>query len=213
MDKKIQKKAFTLSETIIVMAIVGVLVILYMVAIKLYNQTQKGFDIQAQKTLENIDQVFNLAFAKHSTSFDLNDLNDSQGNFSITDNDADARFIAFFKEYMNMIELRDINKEVAEAYFNSNIMDYNRKPTESKLKDTFSNFMTATNGTIFGFKLYKSCSAQEKNANPPLVRGRSTINNICGSIFFDVNNYDTPNKLGSDQYIIPFDSQGTEIKK
>ena len=206
------KNAFTLAEVIIVIAIVGVITVLYMVGVKLYNPTQKGFDIQAQKTLENIDQVFNLTFAKHSNSFDLADLHDASGNFSITDNDAIERFCAFFREYMNIIDLKDDNAKKDE-YYASEIIDYNRTSTGLKLKDTYSNFMTSANGTIFGFKLYKSCSAQEKNANPPLAQGRKTVKNICGSIFFDVNNYDGPNKLGSDQYIIPFNSQGIEIKK
>ncbi len=213
MNKKNQKKGFTLSEVMIVLVLMGIIVALYSAGIKLYNPTQKGFDVQSQKTLGNIDQVFNMIFAKHSETFDLTDLNDANGNFSITDNNIDERFSGFFKEYLNVIDLKDFNKTKADEYYKSEIIDYNRTATGIKLKDKYSNFITTANGTIFGFRLYQSCSAEEKNSNPPLAQGRNTVQNICGSIFFDVNNYDGPNKLGSDQYIIPFNSQGTEIKK
>ncbi len=211
--EKVNKKAFTLTEAIIVIAIVGIIALLYSAGIKLYNPTQKGFDVQSTKMLENIDQVFNLVFAHHSYSFTLTDLYDNSGNFSITDSNITPRFAAFFKEYLNIVDIAETDDKKTKEYYASEIIDYNRVSTGLKLNAAYSNFLTSQNGSIYGFRLYKSCSAKETNANPPMVKGRKTINNICGSIFYDVNNYAGPNKLGSDQYIIPFDAQGTEIKK
>ena len=208
-----KKTAFTLSEAILVLAIMGIIGLLYSAGMKLYNPTQKGFDIQASKALESIDQVFNFIFAKHSTSFNLTDLHDKNGNFSITDENVLPRFVALFKEYVNTLDLQDGNLDKVKDYYASDIINYDRTSTGLKLKDTYSNFITSTNGTIFGFRLYKSCSADELNANPPLSQKRKKVSNVCGSIFYDVNNYKGPNKLGSDQYIVPFDEQGAEIKK
>jgi len=213
MKRNFKTKAFTLAEVAIVLVLIGIIGLLYSAGVKLYNPTQKGFDVQGQRVLEDIDQVFNLIFAKHSESFVLTDLNDENGNFSITDNDAAPRFAAFFKEFLNTLELQDKDIAKVKEYYASEIVDYNRTSTGIKLNSKYSNFMNSASGTIFGFRLYKSCSANEKNANPPLEKSRRTVKNICGSIFYDVNNYRGPNKLGSDQYIIPFDINGSEIKK
>ncbi len=211
--KKNQKRAFTLSEVLITLVLMGIIAILYSVGIKLHDPTKQGFDIKAQKTLENIDQVFSLIHAKHSETFNLTDLNDSAGNFSIEDSDAAPRFAEFFREFLNIIDFPDQDSQKVKDYLASNIMNYDRTSTGLVLKDTYSNFMYSMNGTMYGFRLYQSCSADEKNSNPPLTRERKTISNVCGSIFYDINAYDGPNKLGSDQYIIPFDTLGAEIKR
>ena len=207
------KKAFTLAEAFIVFVIIGVISVLYSGGIKLYNPTQKGFEVQSQKLLENIDQVFTLILAKHSDSLNLEDLKDEQGNFSITDADATSRFANLFKENVNIIEYSEDTSKAYQDYYASTIKNFDNTSTEVKLNEIYSNFMSSMNGTLYGFRTYQSCSSQETNANPPLAKERKTVNNICGSIFYDVNSLEGPNKLGSDQYIIPFDALGSEIKR
>ena len=207
------KKAFTLSEVLITLVILGIIALLYSAGIKLHDPTKQGFNVKAQKTVENIDQVFNLILARHSESLNLTDLHDDKGNFSIEDSNAAPRFAAFFKEFMNIIDVPDLDSKKVKDYFASNIMDYNRKSTGIALNSVYSEFMHSANGTIFAIRLYQSCSANEVNSNPPGTQSRKTVSNVCGSVFFDTNGYSGPNKLGSDQYIIPFDTQGAEIKK
>ena len=211
MNKK-SKKGFTLSEALIVIAIIGVITAVYNIGIKVIDVAQKGFDVKANKTVENIDQVFNLIFAHHSESFDLTDLHDNSGNFSVTNSGVTTRFANFFKMYLVNADFHDVNDPELKDYFASTIMDYNRTSTGLTLKTAYSDFLATANGSIYGFRLYQSCSANETNANPPFARGRKTISGICGSVFYDVNGFSPPNKLGSDQYIVPFDSQGAKIK-
>ena len=207
------KKAFTLAEAIIVIAIIGVLAALYNITIKVVNSTEMGFNVKAQKTLENIDQVFTLIFAHHSESFNLTDLHDNIGNFSITDVNVTFRLSNLFKKYINYISLQDGDDPKVKAYYASPILDYNKTSTGLTLNVDYSDFLTTDNGMIYGFRLYQSCSADEVNSSPPLMKGRRTTSGICGSIFFDVNSYAPPNRLGLDQYIIPFDSLGAKIKR
>ena len=61
---------------------------------------------------------------------------------------------------------------------------------------------------LVGDKFYGSCDATENLANPPLERKKYAVTEICGSVFYDVNAYKKPNKLGSDQYIIPVGLRG-----
>ena len=208
------KKAFTLAEALIVIVIIGIISALYNISIKVVNTTQKGFEVKSQKMLENIDQVFNFIFAHHSESFNLTDLHDNSGNFSITDKDVTPRLANLFRKYLSTIDLQDGEENQVKAYYASTIIDYDKSSTGLTLNKTYSDFITTGNGVIYGFRLYKSCSAKEVNASTPMVTGnRRTIAGICGSIFYDVNGYAKPNKLGSDQYIVPFDEQGAKIKK
>lgn len=207
------KKAFTLIEAIIVIAIIGLITTLYNISTKVINANEKGYEVRAQKTLENIDQVFNLIFAHHSESFNLTDLHVNNDNFSITDSGAAAKLSNLFKKYMNILYLQDENEDKVKEYYESNILDYDKTSTGITLNGAYSNFITSTNGVIYGFRLYQSCSANEVNSSPPLAKGRGTTEGICGSIFYDVNGYSGPNKLGSDQYIVPFDSLGAKVKR
>ena len=206
------KKAFTLPEAIIVLIIIGVIGLLYNTLIKLPEHQQKGFEVQSQKILENFDQVFTLIFAKHSESFNLEDLHDKDGNFSITDKNIMPRFVNFFKENLNVITLNDGEFKKVKEYYSSTLLNYDRTSTGLILNKTYSEFINTQNGTIYGFRLYEKCSANETNTYMPKKKNKITVKNICGSIFYDVNNYKGPNKLGSDQYIVPFDNLGIELK-
>ncbi len=205
------KKGFSLSETVLVMVIAGVIAILYAAGIKLYNPTQKGFDVKSKKILENIDQTITLILANHAPNFTLTYLNDSQGSFSVNDEGATTRLAGLFKENLHIVDMEIEPKY--NSYYSSPIKDYNGSSTGVVLNSAYDNFMMSTNGVIYGFRLYSTCNSEENLANPPLVRGKYKVYNICGSVFYDVNAYKGPNKLGSDQYIIPIDTNGTEYKK
>ena len=205
------KKGFSLTETVLVMVIAGIIAILYAAGIKLYNPTQKGFDVKSKKILENIDQAITLILAHHAPNFTLTFLNDTQGSFSINDEGASGRLAALFKENINIIDMEIEQKY--NSYYSSPIKDFNGTSTGITLNSVYDNFMMSANGVIYGYRLYSTCNSDEELANPPLVRGKYKVSNICGSIFYDVNAYRGPNKLGSDQYIVPIDANGTEYKK
>lgn len=206
------KKGFTLTEAIVVMILMGIIAVLYFIGIKLYDPTQKGNDVKSKKILENLDQTITLILAKHSPMITMECLNDSKGDFSITDSNATKRLADLFKEQLVIMD-RSIEPEYITSYYSKPILNYDKTSTGLILNVAFSDFMMSENGTIYGFKLYGNCTSDEPNATPPLSRGKYTVKNICGSIFYDVNAYQGPNKLGADQYIIPIDTVGTEIKK
>ena len=80
------------------------------------------------------------------------------------------------------------------------------------LKDAYSAFFHVNDGMLMGFRFYKGCDKTERFTNPPLVREEYEVNNICGSIFFDINSYGKPNRLGADQYILPVGLKGLEYE-
>ena len=102
----------------------------------------------------------------------------------------------------------DVNVDTSKEYFSNELVDYNGTSLGINLKDTYSNFFFMYNGTLMGMRLYDSCQAEEENAITPDSKEVYHVNNICGSIFYDVNGRAKPNKLGLDQYIIPFTPYG-----
>ena len=101
--------------------------------------------------------------------------------------------------------------DTSDKYFANNLINYKREATSVKLADDYKNLFYAADGTLFGIRTYNSCTSTENIANPPNDRETSSVTNICGSIFFDVNGFKKPNKLGSDQYIIPIDKRGIKL--
>ena len=94
-----------------------------------------------------------------------------------------------------------------DEYFSANIKTY-QNAVVSVLNTTYSDFFYLQDGTLLGFRLFGSCSASEPNAIPPLNRTLLGAENVCGSVFVDVNGEGKPNKLGADQIVIPFDARG-----
>ena len=114
-------------------------------------------------------------------------------------------FLRLIKNY-----LLDINYGMNKThkYFTSDLIDYDKTSTGEKLKDAYPVMFFANDGVVVGFRFYQSCSAIEKNANPPTFKGKFEVTDSCGSVFIDVNAYKKPNKLGSDQFIVPIYKRG-----
>ena len=210
--------AFTLAETILVMVIVGLIASFLIVAINPYNPTKLENVTKATRVLEEIDQIMTLIIAEHTPAGTLTYINTSQGPFSIEDENATGKFALLFKEYVNQVENAEkiiyrFREKKSTDYYNSVILDYDKSSTGKILKNTFSDFMISSDGVIWGFKTYNSCSATELLANPPGIEGKFSVSKICASIFYDVNAYKPPNKLGSDQFIIPINTIGTYYVK
>ena len=101
---------------------------------------------------------------------------------------------------------------MSDRYFTGPLLNYDKTSTGNALKDTYSNFIYTNDGVVIGFRTYTSCATTETNANPPTYRGKYSVANSCGSIFYDINGFKGPNKLGSDQYIIPLGLQGIKYE-
>ena len=201
------KKAFTLTEAIITMLMIGLIAILCTGGIKLLNPSESAMNTSAIKMAQYIDQALLQIIINHCSFDDLSKINDRDGHFSIEDLDATMRISRMFQENMSDIALGvDMNRE----YFSKPLLDYNRTSVGSSIKSLYSHFYYVNDGMLIGYRTYGTCNAIETNANPPDNRGRFSVEGICGSIFYDINAYKGPNKLGSDQYIIPLQKRGTK---
>lgn len=204
MIKKSIKFGFTLAEALIVLVILGVIGAICLQAMQTYNPQQKGFNTKAEKTVSVIGQALTMILVEDSSSDDLTGLFDETGKFSITQTTNATRIVKKFKKHL---VVNTLPVDLKSEYFKGNLLNY-KKTSLGKLTDLYSNFFFMQDGTLVGFKFYGSCTSSEAKAIPPNYRDLSTINDICASIFIDVNGEKKPNKLGSDQFVIPVDVRG-----
>jgi len=200
-----EKNAFTITEAIITMLIIGVVLCLAMAAIKLHNPRDKGERTLSWKMGENIESAALQILLNHASYDNFLRIKDGNGYFSIEDPNVTKRMADLFAKYLSDIDYRvDMNNE----YFSKPILDYDESSTGEVLKSAYSNFFYVTDGMLIGFRFYQGCNSTENNANPPEHKGRYSLDKVCGSIFYDTNAFDKPNKLGSDQFILPVYERG-----
>lgn len=198
-------KAFSLSSALIAIVIMGVIGVIVIPQWKAFNPTQTGWNTLANKMAIYLNEATINMLSLNSGADDIEVLNDNGKIFKLSDANSTESLAKLFTQYLSKI---DMNVDTSKDYFSQDILDYKRNPIGEKLKDSYSSFHFAADGILVGYRLYGDCKATEKNANPPETVEKYEVNDICGSVFFDVNAYKKPNKLGSDQYIIPIGIHG-----
>ena len=201
----LKHKAFTLSQMIITMVIIAVIFAISTNVIKLINPIEEGFATMSKKTEIALDHASIAILLNNCGNDDYTSLYDSNGRFSITDNNIGKRVSDLYKKYLQKVDIR-IN--LSNEYFFNNIENSKGLVSDVPLKDIYDNFFLIQDGVLVGFRFYNSCSATEKWASPYGFDEFYEINDICGSIFYDVNSFDKPNKLGLDQHIIAIYNRG-----
>ena len=204
-----KKKAFTFTEALLVLVLLGVIAAITIPQLLADDPTKKGWDTKADKMVGYLIQASTEILLLNAGLDDFTRLSLDHTIFSIEDADASPKISKLYSNYISHIAGRiDLSKE----YFSKEIVDYKRVSTGEVLKDAYNSFLYTNDGIITGFRTYGSCLSTETHANPPAFRTTQSVPNICGSIFIDVNGYSRPNKLGSDQYIIPIDKHGVKFE-
>lgn len=198
-------KGFSLSSALIAIVIMGVIGTIVIPQWQAFNPTRKGWDTLANKMAIYLTEATTNMLSLNSSSDTIEVLTFKNDTFKISDANSTEKLANLFTQYLSKI---DMSVNTSKDYFSKEILDYKKNPIGLTLKDSYSNFHFAADGVLVGYRLYGSCNATEENANPPQSKEKYSVDNICGSIFFDVNAYKKPNKLGSDQYIIPLGIHG-----
>lgn len=199
------KKAITLSEAMITMVIFGIIGMVVIPIVLHANPNKEANATMAIKVAESIEQATVRILAQNSVFDDFTSIKDKHGHFSIEDEDAKTRMPEL---YLEMINFLDLEIDLSREYYSEELNDVRKNALGINLKDTYHSFFWNQTASIIGFRFYDDCTATEENANPPGQKGVFPVENVCASIFFDVNGYKKPNKIGSDQYILPVGKRG-----
>ncbi len=207
MKNNFKKLGFTLSEAIIVIAIIGLIATLCVAGLRFFNPTEKNWRTLSEKMAVNFEDATTQIFVNNAVLDDFTNLVDGKDHFSIEDSDATPKMANLYRKYLSDIVM---NVDMTNEYFSKDLLDYDKTSLGINLKDTYSEFFYVNDGMLMGLRFYSSCNASEMNANPPEHRGKFQVDGICGSVFYDVNAFQKPNKLGSDQFIIPIYKRGVK---
>lgn len=202
------KKGFTMSEALIVIVIIGVIAAIVTGVIKPINSQEKGFEVKAQKTTGILEQALIQMITNNSGLDSLEKLNNGVKSISISAVTDSGDFVQLLKSYL-VLATQDV--DTTNTYFSKAILKYDKTSTNINI-NSFSNFFYLKDGTLIGYKTYSDCTQSETLTTTVENKNAvKTIDNICSSFFIDVNGINKPNKLGSDQYIIPVDIKGLKF--
>lgn len=205
-----KSKAFTLTEAILVIILIGVIAAITIPQLLVNNPTKKGWDTMADKTVGYLMQASTEILLYDAGLDDFTRLNLDGNVFSIEDTDSTAKMAKLYSKYLANVKSK-INP--SDKYFSEPLKGYDDSVLSAKLSDSYSDFFYGNDGVIMGFHFYGGCTNTEAKTNPPTYRKHYSVDNICGSIFFDINGYKKPNKLGSDQYIVPVGKRGIKYEE
>ena len=210
MKKCVKKlKGFTITEAILVIILIGVIAAITIPQILVNNPTKKGWDTLADKTVGYLMQASTQILINDAPLDDFTRLTLDGSTFSVEDVDATPKMAKIYTKYLASAKSK---VDPSHEYFSNPLKDYEDNILADSLSDVYSDFFYSNDGVIMGFRFYAGCTNEEVNANPPTYRRKYSVPNVCGSIFFDINGYKKPNKLGSDQYIIPVGKRGIKYE-
>ena len=127
MIKCFEKKcAFSLTEAIITMLILGIVMSLALAGVKLYAPTEEGQTTLSWKMAENIESATLQILLNHSSYDDFLRIKDGNGYFSIEDADITKRMSDLYSKYLSDISY---NVDLTNEYFSEEIRDYNKTST------------------------------------------------------------------------------------
>ena len=204
-NRNFKCRAFTLSEMVITFVIISIIFALSIVSLTIINPSKEGWLTLSRKTEIAIEQASTGILLNNCSYDNYKSLYDSLGKFSIEDQGVDARMTNLYKKYLQNVS---VSVDLSNEYFLENLKTAKGELSNIPLKDIYDNFFFIQDGVLIGFRFYNSCSATEKWAFPSDSDEVYEIKDVCGSIFYDVNSYKKPNKLGLDQHIIAIYERG-----
>lgn len=194
LNKLKNKKAFTLAEVLITLAIIGIVAAMTIPSV--VNSTNNSEIVAKVKKYQSVfSQVYLKATNDNGCLGDLS----SCGAFSVTGQDPTAPW-AFFKPYLNVIKDCGTSTGCYNPGVSYKSLNYAVSGT-STINDNvniFSKAVLADGAFIF---LYKESAANcSTNGSVSTNTTGPLYNSVCGSFYVDVNGAKGPNQEGRDEF-------------
>ena len=210
MGKSVKKlSAYTLTEMLFTLILFGIIAMITIPNLIMDNPAKRGWDTLSQKMTEYLTQASSQILLNHSGYDDFTRIKYQDTHFSIEDANITDKMAALYKNYLVNV---DLNVDMTKEYFDKPLIDFEKNSIGYNLRNSYSNFFYVNDGMLIGFRFYGGCNNTEQHSNPPTFRKTYPVQNVCGSIFYDINAYAKPNKLGSDQYIVAIGKRGIKYE-
>lgn len=179
MQRLFFKKAFTLAEVLITLGIIGIVAEITIPTVMLNMQNQQRV-VMLKKMYSVLSQAYNLSLIDNGTPNQWGLSNDTAGSIAMA-----GKLVPYLKIIEDCKTNNGCFPNVMYKYLNGN--DYANVYSGSLYK------IRLKDGTPLAFESF--------NPNSPQVSGSSqALQNIYGSLFFDLNGDKQPNKMGVDYF-------------
>lgn len=197
------KKAFTLTESLVCMIVIGVVYAIVMQVTKPNTIKQDALKQAGIDMHNKIDYVTRQIIEAHTKNYTLTKLVNSSGTtYSIATTTAQDTLKGYYQD-----RLISVRRTAPSSYTGLSLYNTSNAAVNSYKVSTFPGFLLK-NSAYFGLKLNGSCSTTEQHIYHPIKTTSRTQTKSCGLIFYDVNGAKMPNRLGLDQYIISIGENG-----
>lgn len=191
------KKAYTLSEALITVTVMGILISAVITNFKPNSIKNEALQVAGMDAYGHIDRVTKMILTRHSTLYRMDSLKNVSGTtFTLSDANKNAYISALYKKYLGP------NTKTVDATYTDITL------TGSLKISNFSNGVFSKNNMYVAFKFNTNCTTTESTVYSPVTPNVHNPTNSCGLILYDVNGTQGPNVLNTDIYIVSVGRHG-----
>lgn len=187
-----KRKAFTLAEVLVTLGIIGVVASMTLPTL-IQKQNEKAMIVSLKKFYSDISQAYSLVINNEGTP-------DTWG-MSTNAKISSKLIFEKFEPYLKKVKKCDYGQE--NTCFNENITYKFMRGSSYSAINPFSNFQTfiLADGSIAFFEyINKDCKGSY-----------GSVNDVCFSVYVDINGDKNPNRLGEDYHGFKLTSKGVVI--
>jgi len=183
-----KKQAFTLAETLITLAIIGVCAAMLITTIKNINPNQASNVVMARKAVGNFTEATRQVLMFNSKTKKMDDITGCANSECLTE---------LYGKYLQLTKMSNAN------------------PTpDAPLGGSY--FGEMVDGLIFGIDYNTECKLRESQTVEVLppdegFTSEVIVSGACALIYYDVNGKKSPNKVGADRFVIPVKKAGIKM--
>ncbi len=198
MKEQAKKYGFTLAETLITLAIIGVCAAMLITTIKNINPNEKSNIVMARKAVGNFAEATKQVLLFNSSTKKMDSLNCGTS----TDDDDDATKQAnakcvmdLYSKYLQVVKKKSSDSTGLGGQYYGELID----------------------GLLFGIEYDSRCALKEGETIQILppdegVTSEVIVSGACAIIYYDVNGTRDPNIVGKDRFSIPVRKTGVKIQ-
>ncbi len=197
MKNDAKKQGFTLAETLITLAIIGICAAMLITTIKNINPNEKSNIVMARKAVGNFTDATKQVLIFNSTTKKMDNLSCGTSKDDDTDatKQANAKCVTeLYAKYLQVSKLKSSDSTGLGGQYFGELID----------------------GLTFGIEYDTNCTLKEGTTIQVLppdegVTSEVIVSGACAIIYYDVNGAKEPNMVGKDRFSIPVRKSGVKI--